>query len=191
MIHDEYFILLSFTLATKYVIAWYRHFTESYGLQHLTMPERGAVSSKHTQAACSQKFSFQRHIWAGEQLALGGGRGTWIVSEFPFSCSLLNDSSCHYLEFDLSQSCWFAKRPANCRNHEPCKKKETHTESRAVHQAFLNIGHSVQVLFIYFFKKPSLFDSVEPEKGNELFKDYFVHCPDWKGKKKRIFVLKS
>lgn len=54
-----------------------------------------------------------------------------IFSEFPFSCSLLNDCSCHYLDFDLSPKCWFTKRPANCRNPAPWKKNEVQTESQA------------------------------------------------------------
>lgn len=62
----------------------------------------------------------------------------------------------------------------------------------SVHQAFLNIGHSVQVFLWFFFFKPFIFYSMEPEKGNALFKNYFIHIPEPKGKKKkRIFVLNS
>jgi len=93
----------------------------------IPLPQRGAVSLKHTQTACSQTCAFQRHIWVGRATGLWCG-GVWIFPGFPFACSLLNDRSCHYLDFDLSQSCWFTKRPANCKNLEPWKEKEIHTE---------------------------------------------------------------
>lgn len=36
-----------------------------------------------------------------------------------------------------------------------------------------------------FFFKPFILYSMEPEKGNELSKNYFIRFPDPKGKKKK------
>uniref|UniRef100_A0A2K5ZY91 Uncharacterized protein n=1 Tax=Mandrillus leucophaeus TaxID=9568 RepID=A0A2K5ZY91_MANLE len=54
-----------------------------------------------------------------------------IFSKFPFSCSRLNDSFCHCLDFDLSRRCRFTKRPANSRNPDPERKNEIQAVSQA------------------------------------------------------------
>lgn len=110
---------------------------------------RGAVLLRHKQAACSQKFSFQKAVWVWGQLVLSWCGEVWIFSEFPFSCSLFNDSSCHYLDFGLSQRCWFTNRPANCRNPEPWQKNEIRTVSQAEAvrtDSLLKYQHSVHFI---------------------------------------------
>lgn len=112
------------------------------------MPERGAISPKWKHAVLSHRFSFHFHL--SIRAASSHREEVWIFSKLPFSCSLLNDSSCHYGDFHLSQRCWFTKRPANSRNPNPWKKNEIHTVSQAGAQygkGFLNIGHLVQKKF--------------------------------------------
>lgn len=78
----------------------------------------------------SQNLSFPKDIWVWGQLTLGLGRSEYSL-DFPFFLLLLNDSSCRYLDFDLSQRCWFTQRPANCWNPGPWKQNEIQTESPA------------------------------------------------------------